>query len=54
MKFERIESSIKDPDGFIFGFNGKIYRCIRSKSYIKYKDIFTDSFFEKLFKKNSK
>lgn len=33
MKFERIESSIKDPDGFMFGFNGKIYRCIRSKSY---------------------
>ena len=52
MKFERIESSIKDPDGFVFGFNGKIYRCIRSKSYIKYEDIFTDSFFKKLFKKN--
>ena len=52
MKFERIKTSFKDPDGFVFNYDGNIYRCIRSKSYIKYIDIFNNSFFDKLFEKN--
>ena len=52
MKFERIKTSFKDPDGFVFNYDGNIYRCIRSKSYIKYIDIFNNSFFNKLFEKN--
>ena len=54
MKFERIKTSFEHPDGFVFNYDGNIYRSIRSKSYIKYIYIFNNSFFDKLFEKNKR
>lgn len=42
--------SFKDPDGFVFKFNEKIYRCIYQNSSNNYLDIFEKDFFIHLIK----
>jgi ribosomal protein L11 methylase PrmA len=40
--------SFRDPDGFVFVHNSKIYRCIKSRSCELYSKIFESEFFKKL------
>jgi ribosomal protein L11 methylase PrmA len=44
----KIIQSYKDPDGFVFSYENKIFRCIKSNSYDEYLKIFQSDFFKKL------
>ena len=48
MSLKKINQSIRDPQGFVFEYQGEIYRCVRSEYSSFFNSLLNNPFIKKL------